>query len=88
MQDGWWLQPFNDKFKNDLHVILSDERSHKLFILRLPANTITNQSSHFKQRNDKYRANCFDIYISTSGTLFQEKNGFDVSKFLVGKMEY
>ncbi len=87
-QDGWWLQPSNDKFKNELNVILNDDRSHKLYIFRLPANTITNPSSHFKQRNDKYRANCSDIYISTSGTRFREKNGFDFNKFLVEKAEY
>lgn len=87
-QDGWWLQPFNDKFKNDLNIILNDEKSHKLYIFRLPANTITNPSSHFKQRNDKYRTNCSDIYISTSGIAFREKNGFDFNKFLVEKIEY
>ena len=87
-QDGWWLQPFNDKFKTDLHIILNDDRAHRLYIFKLPANTITNPSSHFKQRNDKYRANCSDIYISTSGTTFREKNGFDFSKYLVEKIEY
>ncbi len=87
-QDGWWLQPFNDKFKNDLHIILNDYRVNKLYVFRLPANTIMNPSSHFKQRNDKYRSNCSDIYISTSGTLFREKNEFDFNKFLVEKLEY
>ena len=87
-QDGWWLQPFNDKFKDELFIILNNNSSHELYILKLPANTITNPSSLFKQRNDKYRSNCSDIYISTSGILFREKNGFDFSKFLVEKIKY
>lgn len=88
VQNGWWLQPSNDKFESDLHIILNDDRSNKLYIFKLPANTITNPSSNFKQRNDKYRANCSDIYISTSGTLFREKNGFNFNKFIVEKIEY
>lgn len=88
VQDGWWLQPSNDKFENDLHIILNDDRSHRLYIFKLPARSITNPSHHFKQRNDKYRINCSDIYISTQKTLFREKNGFDFSKFLVEKIEY
>lgn len=88
VQEGWWLQPSNDKFEIDLHIILNDDRSNKLYIFKLPAKSITNPSSHFKQRNDKYRANCSDIYISTTGTLFREKNGFDFTKFLIEKIGY
>jgi hypothetical protein len=88
VQDGWWLQPFNDKFKNDLYIMLNDERSHKLYVFKLPANTIINPSLHFKQRDDKYRTNCSDIYISTSGIRFLEKNTFDFNKFLIEEIEY
>jgi hypothetical protein len=88
VQDGWWLQPFNDKFENDLYMILNDDRAKKLYMFRLPAKTITNPSAHFKQRNDKYRSNCSDIYIPTSGTGFKEKNGFDFSKFLIATIPY
>ena len=77
-----------DKFENDLHIILNDDRSNKLYIFKLPPKSITNPSSHFKQRNDKYRANCSDIYISIMGTLFREKNGFDFTKFLIEKIGY
>lgn len=88
VQNGWWLQPSNDKFKQLLHIVLNDSRSNQLYVLRLPANIIKNPGEYFKQRNDKYRANCSDIYIPTSGTKFKEKNGFDFSEYLIEKIEY
>lgn len=88
IQQGWWLQPHNDKFKNLLHIILNDDKASKLYIFRMPANTIANPASHFKQRNDSYRTNCSDIYLPTSGTRFKEKNGFDFTKFLVDTITY
>ena len=86
--NGWWLQPENDKFKSDLHIILNDIKGCNVYIFKLPANTIPDPAKHFKQRNDKYRANCSDIYIPASGTKFAEKNGFDFSIFLVEKVDY
>ncbi len=88
VQAGWWLQPRNDKFKTILHIILSDSRSNQLYIFKLPANTIANPADHFKQRNDKFRTNCSDIYIPTSGTTFMEKNGFNFSPFLIENISY
>jgi hypothetical protein len=87
-QNGWWLQPNNDKFKNELFMILHDDRSKKLYCFRIPANTITHSERHFNQRNDKYRSNCSNIYIPTSGILFKEKNGFDFSPYLFDTIFY
>lgn len=86
--DSWWLQPENNKFINELHIILNDKRTDKFYFFKLSGNTINNPSSHFKQRNDKYRENCSDIYIPTSGTKFNERNGFDFSPYLVETVEY
>jgi hypothetical protein len=86
--DSWWLQPFNDKFKSDLYIILNDNRTNKLYIFKMSANTITNPSSHFKQRNDKFRSNCSDIYIPLSSSKFVDKNGFDFTSFLTDRIEY
>ncbi len=86
--NGWWLQPHNDKFKSLLYIIIHDDRSRKLYIFELPTNTITNPASTFKQRNDKYRENCSDIYIATSGTKFMEKRGFDFTNYLFTTIEY
>jgi hypothetical protein len=87
-QASWWLQPHNEKFKALLHIILNDGRSSKMYIFRIPANTIANPELHFKQRNDSYRTNCSDIYIPTSGTSFKEKNEFDFSGFLIDTISY
>ncbi len=88
VHDGWWLEPHNDKFKNTLHMILNDGRTRRLYFFTIPANTITNPSLHFKQRNDRFRTNCSDIYIPLSGTKFGEKNGFDFTPFLVKEIPY
>lgn len=88
VQQRWWLQPHNSKFKNKLYIILNDDRTCKLYAFELPANTITNAALHFKQRNDRYRTNCSDIYIPISGTKFSEQNGFDFTQFLVKKIDY
>ena len=88
IDDVWWLQPHNSKFQNDLNIILNDYKTQTLFLLRLPANTITNASDHFKQRNDKFRTNCSDIYIPLWGFKFVYKNGFDFTPYLTGKIHY
>lgn len=88
IHNDWWLQPHNDKFKHLLHIVLNDSRSNHLYIFQLPANTIKKPEEHFKQRNDKFRSNCSDIYIATSGIKFKEKNGFDFTEYLVRKIEY
>jgi hypothetical protein len=85
---GWWLQPFNNKFEKDLYIILHESRSKKLYLFKISPNAINSPSKHFKQRNDKYRANCSDIYIPTSGLNFREKNGFDFTPFLVETIPY
>ncbi len=86
--NSWWLQPENNKFNNELHIILNDKRTNKFYFFKILRNTIDNPPSHFKQRNDKYRQDCSDIYIPTSGTKFSEKNGFDFNEFLVDTIEY
>lgn len=89
VHQGWWLQPFNHKFEKDLYMILHENRSKKLYLFRIPAHTINNPSSYFKQRNDKYRTNCSDIYIATSGLNFKEKDGFfDFTSFLIEQIQY
>jgi hypothetical protein len=88
VQDGWWLQPQNDKFKSELFMILHDDGSKKLYFFIVPANAIITPASHFNQRNDNYRSNCSNIYIPTSGISFKEKNGFDFTPFLIDKIDY
>lgn len=87
-QDVWWLEPHNSKFQTDLYIILNKDILKTLYIFRLPANTIRNPESYFIQRNDKFRTNCSDIYITVSGIKFEDKKGFDFSRFLVEEVKY
>jgi hypothetical protein len=87
-QNVWWLEPSNDKFTSNLYFILNNEKTQTLYIFKLPANTIRNAGNFFHQRNDRVRANCSDIYIPVSGIKFEDKKGFDFSKYLIEKIEY
>lgn len=86
--DEWWLEPHNDKFKIDLNIVLNDYKTETLYVFRLPANKIKIPSDYFKQRNDKYRINCSDIYIRRSATMFVDKKGFDFTSFLLERVRY
>jgi len=88
LPDTWWLQTSNDKFQSLLHIILNHDKASKLYVFAIPANAIRNPEQDFKQRNDSYRKNCSDIYISTSGLSFKEKNGFSFGKFLIETISY
>ncbi len=84
----WWLQPSNDKFDNDLNIVLNNSISSKLHLFHVPANSITQARTNFKQRNDAYRTNCSDIYIPESDSKFKELNGFDFKKYLIKTIGY
>ena len=84
----WWLQPQNDKFQSDLFIILNHDSVNKLYFFKLPAGTIQKPGVYFKQRNDRYRRDCSDIYIPISGIKFVEKNGFDFTKYLLDRVKY
>ena len=87
-QDVWWLEPNNDKFISNLYFILNNDKTQTLYIFKLPANTIRNPAQHFTQRNDNVKTNCSDIYIPVSGIKFNDKKGFDFSKYLIEKIKY
>lgn len=82
LTESWWFEVENSKFYDLLYFLLSDKRHKKLYLFKIPANTIKSPENHFQQRNDKYRRKCSDIYIPTTGT-FKEKNGFDFSKYFL-----
>jgi len=61
-EEGWWLNiPFH-KFSQDLNLILNDERKSTFLHISIPANTISNPESIF--RNKKGTA---DIFMPNSG---------------------
>ncbi len=87
-QNNWWFELDNKMFESDLHFIVNNDQTKSLHIFRLPANTIKNPEKYFKQRNDNYRKNSSDIYVTVSGTKFIDKKGFDFGKFLVETIRY
>ena len=87
LTESWWLELENSKFRDLLYLILNDKRHNKLYVFKIPNDTIIAPEKHFQQRNDKYRRKCSDIYISTTGT-FKEKNGFDFSKYFLKVISY
>lgn len=86
--DRWWLEPANDKFKSELNIILNNSNSDYLYIFQIPGKVISDPALNFKQRNDKYRKDCSDIYIPVSDVSFVEQNGFDFGVFLKDKIAY
>lgn len=87
LTESWWIELENSKFTELLYLMLSDKRHNKIYLFKIPANTITVPEKHFQQRNDKYRRKCSDIYIPTTGT-FKEKNGYDFSKHFLKVIPY
>lgn len=87
-QNRWWLEPHNEKFKEQLNIILHNHRTGILYIFQLPAITIANPETVFNQRNDKYRKDCSDIYIPVANLKFEDIKGFDFTKYLVQKIGY
>lgn len=87
-QNIWWLEPNNNKFRNDLFIILNNDKDRELYYFKLPANTISNPNNHFIQRNDKVKTNCSDIYIPFTQTKFTDKRGFGFTRYLIETIEY
>jgi hypothetical protein len=87
-QNVWWLEPKNKKFQLDLYFILNDDKSKTLYFFSVPAGSIKDPETHFRQRNDQIKKGYSVIYIPLSASKFVEKNGFDFTSFLVEKMEY
>lgn len=87
LTESWWIELENSKFKELLYFILNDNRHSKLYLFKIPANSIVAPEKHFQQRNDNYRRKCSDIFIPTTGT-FKEKNGFDFSKYFLKVVPY
>lgn len=76
LTESWWFELENSKFNKILYFMLSDKRHNKLYVFKIPANTIKSPEKYFQQRNDKYRRKCSDIYIPTTGTFKEKKDLF------------
>ena len=81
----WWLEPANEKFRQELHIILIDPPRQQFFYFHIPAGTIQQPTSHFKQRTDKPSSS---IFIPLSTSRFKDENGFDFKPYLVKEFSY
>lgn len=83
--DVWWLEPSNEKFRQDLFIILNDSVSNKLVLFKIPNNTIDNPELLFDQRSDR---DASKIIIPTSNNNFVDKKGFNFKSFLITEIVY
>lgn len=61
--EGWWLNiPFK-KFSQDLNLILNNENTGIFIHIRIPANTIKNAITIFRDKDD-----AADIFIPNAGS--------------------
>lgn len=87
-KEGWWLNvPFH-KFGQELHLILNNDRERQFLHLRLPANTVTEPTRVFRQKDDTA-----DLFMPISGAdrLVDVQSGsgrFDFSGYVVSSYDY
>jgi hypothetical protein len=78
----WWLEPDNSKFLEDMYLLLSNMDTKELFILKIPAGTINNPETIFRQRTDSNKSkSSIEIVVATNNEFIDRKSGFDFSPF-------
>ena len=81
----WWLDPHNDKFKNDINFVLNYPKTKTLYHFLIKSNEIQNPETFFEQRNDREASK---LIIEISESEFVDKKGFDFKKYLVNEIMY
>lgn len=84
-KDVYWLEPINEKFKEDLFIILNDSMNQKLHLFKIGRNQIRNPEQIFEQRIDKYSSK---LIIPFSETCFKDSRGYDFSPHLLISLNY
>lgn len=76
----WWLQPANNKFTQNLYIILNDN-NFQLLVFIIPANYFACPQTTFRQRSDKDYSH---IEIETTGTTYRDilKSKISFAQFL------
>jgi hypothetical protein len=79
----WWLEPDNQKFSEDLYLLLSDTSTKKIFILKIPADKINNPETIFRQRTVHGKTkSSIEIIVDTNNRFIDRKSdSFDFSPF-------
>lgn len=81
----WWLEPHNDKFKNDINIVLNYPKTKTLYHFLIKSNEIINPEILFEQRNDRQASK---LLIKISESEFKDKKGFDFKKYLTNEIKY
>lgn len=81
----WWLEPHNDKFKNDINIVLNYPKTKTLYHFFLKSNEIINPEILFEQRSDRQASK---LLIEISESEFKDKKGFDLKKYLTNEIKY
>lgn len=81
----WWLEPHNDKFKNDINIVLNYPKTKTLYHFLIKSSEIQNPQTLFEQRNDREASK---LLIEISEREFKDKKGFDLKKYLVNELNY
>jgi hypothetical protein len=80
----WWLEPDNQRFLKDLYLLLSNKDTKELSILKIPAGTINNPETVFRQRTvHNQTKSSIEIVADTDNHYIDRKSDFDFSPFLV-----
>ena len=84
----FWINPQTTMIDNDWEIILNDNQSCELVVLRIPANSVeleSDSSEGLITRSDK--PELIDLLINRE-TLIDKRSGFDFSPFVTARVPY
>jgi len=86
----WWFDPSNDKFNDDIHLILNDHIRKVLYYFFIKSGSIKDPEKIFRQRNDESRTNTSHIEINMEDRNFADilEKRFRFKEYLKGEIEY
>jgi hypothetical protein len=89
-KEVWWFEPSNDKFNDDIHLLLNDQGRKILYYFFIKNSSIKNPEILFRQRNDKSRTNASHIEIRVEDGNFTDILGEDFcfKKYLKDEIKY
>ena len=86
----WWFDPSNDKFNDDIHLILNDHIRKVLYYFFIKSGSIKDPEKLFRQRNDDSRTDASHIEIRVGDENFNDiiGTGFQFKKYLKDEIKY
>ncbi|MDR2583725.1 MAG: hypothetical protein LBC75_09620 [Fibromonadaceae bacterium] len=86
----WWFDPSNDKFNDDIHLLLNDHNKKVLYYFFIKSCSIKDPEILFRQRDDESRTNASHIEILVGNDNFADilGTGFQFKKYLKDEIKY